>query len=182
MDSAFRFGTGLILGPIMSMVLLLPVLIYVVARFRDNREDTSDTQLGIKVVLSWFQIISYQVLMVAGVVLVYSVLEGELGEVRLSSGLAVPSVVIAVLLHFALQQTNSESRPSVKNMVKGVGLVFTGAVAFASLVIGGVMLFQKGSSSGQGTTVASVVLIYGIAALVQGMHFLREMTAPAQDA
>src|SRR6185295_15484378 len=82
--------------PLFSASIFLPVVVYVVARWRSYRENMPDPQLGAKTVIGMFLILSFQVLMAAGTLLLYGVLVERDQEdiIRTAAGLLLPAAVV----------------------------------------------------------------------------------------
>ncbi|MBL4633138.1 MAG: hypothetical protein JKY56_04655 [Kofleriaceae bacterium] len=167
-----------ILGPVITAIVLVPILIYIVARWRSHKEDTSpDAQIGIKVAMCWFKVAAFQLLLMAGLLLSYATitdLPSNLGEqlIRVALGIALPSSIILGVMFVVLRTTNTEQRPAVHRMFAGVSLIQTGLVAFSALLYGGIALFQKNVPTEINRLIFCAVAVYGIAALMQGRSFL----------
>src|SRR5262245_27863149 len=68
--------------PVLVVSLLVPGLLYLVARWRANRETTPDPQLGTKFALSYFQVTSYQLMLAGAFVLLWSMLSKAPSEAK----------------------------------------------------------------------------------------------------
>ena len=69
--------------------LLFPLILYVVARWRDNKAPVADPQLGLKFALHFFRVQSYQILLMGAAMFLYALLSKELkGEAREESAKA----------------------------------------------------------------------------------------------
>lgn len=170
------------LTPVVMALVLLPILVYLVARWRSYREEsTPDSQIGIKVAICWFKIAAFQMLLLGTFLILVAVLAdlpGEFNEqlVRIALGISLPSAVIYGVQEFAIRSTNSDERPSVHRMFAGISLVQTGVVAFSALMYGGVALFQENVPSEINRIILSAVLVYVCAVLMQGTKLLRIST------
>lgn len=171
----------MVFGPIILLSVMLPVIVYVVARWRAKDDSAPDPHLGMKVAISMFRLSSYHLVLAAVFMMLLTLLVDMPDFVseqmmRLGAGLALPGTIIFGIHEYALKQTNSEQRPSVARMFAGVSLVQSGMLAFAGLVIGGVVLFQKNPPEELGRTSLAILLVYGTAWALQGVRLLRQIT------
>ncbi len=171
------------LGPMVMMMaligLMFPLLLYVVARWRDHRAPTADPQLGLKFALHFFRIQGYQLVLAGLFMLVYSVLAKKLPSEareliwRPALGLVVPAGLVFGLMTTFLGKTNNDVSPAVGRLFNGYNLMVTGIIGFVALIMGFQLLFQKGPSGDLGRVVWSAILVYTTAAAVQGALFGR---------
>ncbi len=165
---------GQALTYIVVVGLLLPFVLYVVARWRANKESAADPQLGIKVALGYFQVTALQVLLAGGAMLLYAVISSDEDKgtiYRAAFGLLVPGALVYGAHVSLLKMTNQDAFPAVRRMLAGYNLLITGLVGMASLVAAFEALFQKGSSHGFGRAAAAGVLVYGSAWATCGWRF-----------
>jgi hypothetical protein len=166
--------------PLTVLSLFLPVLAYLVARWRIYRESESpDPQLGLKAVLSFFQVMAYQAMLVGGVIVVSGLLGTSFtreAAVRSGVGVVLPAALVYAAHRLALGRTNAGERPTLPRMFDGISLGLTGIVGFTALLMAGVALFQRGSSPDR--TIWALVLVYGTAWVVQALSFVNRVTAP----
>lgn len=173
----------------MTIGLAIPIVLYIVARWRMYRENLPpDPYLGFKVALSLFRIIAYQLCLGAAFLLVYAMItdlpdsvQSSLG--RTGMGLLLPGLIVWVAHAAAIMKTNTEEIPHVARMFSGLALIQTGLVGFMALVFACVLLFQKGSSGEAGRAAWSAVMVYTTAWAVQGLLFARglERGRPAPE-
>jgi hypothetical protein len=126
------------LGPslmvmMMSSMLFFGLVLYVVARWRDNRAPVPDPQLGLKFALHFFRVHSYQILLMGTMVLFFSMLGKDLGEAREfiyrpAFGLIVPAGVVFGVMSVMLGKTNNYSHPNVARMFNGYNLIVVGMI------------------------------------------------------
>jgi hypothetical protein len=167
---------GQALTYIVVVGLLLPFVLYVVARWRAQRDPAADSQLGIKVALGYFQVTALQVLLAGGAMLLYAIISSDEDKgtiYRTAFGLLVPGALVYGAHVSLLKMTNQELFPAVRRMLAGYNLLITGLVGMASLVAAFEALFQRGSSHGFGRAAAAGVLVYGSAWAVCGWKFGR---------
>jgi hypothetical protein len=165
---------------LMSMMLFYGLVVYVIARWRDNRAPVPDPQLGLKFALHFFRAYSYQILLMGTMILFFSMLGKDLGEAREfiyrpAFGLIVPAGVVFGVMSVLLGKTNNYSHPNVGRLFNGFNLLVVGMFGFAMFVAGFVLLFQKGSSGNAGRMVWSGILVYTTAWAVQGAIFGRSV-------
>ena len=156
--------------------LLLPFVLYVVARWRAYKANSNDPQLGIKVALGYFMVTALQVLLAGGALLLYAIISSEEDKgtiYRAAFGLLVPGALVYFSHASLLRMTNQEAFPSVRRMLAGYNLLLTGLIGMTALVAAFEALFQKGSSHGFGRAAAAGVLVYGSAWAVTGWKFAR---------
>jgi hypothetical protein len=156
--------------------LLLPFVLYVVARWRAYKATSNDPQLGIKVALGYFMVTALQVLLAGGALLLYAIISSEEDKgtiYRAAFGLLVPGALVYFSHASLLRMTNQEAFPAVRRMLAGYNLLITGLIGMAALVAAFEALFQKGSSHGFGRAAAAGVLVYGSAWAVTGWKFAR---------
>jgi len=156
--------------------LLLPFVLYIVARWRASKAPSPDPQLGIKVALGYFMVTGLQVLLAGGAALLYAIItsDEDKGTIyRAAFGLLVPGALVYFSHASLLRMTNQESFPSVRRMLAGYNLLLTGMIGMTALVAAFEALFQRGSSHGFGRAAAAGVLVYGSAWAVCGWRFAR---------
>jgi hypothetical protein len=156
--------------------LLLPFVLYVVARWRAHREPIGDPQLGIKVALGYFLVTALQVLLAGIAVLLYAIISSDEDKgslYRAGFGLIVPGALVYFAHVSLLKMTNQDAFPAVKRMLAGYNLLLTGLIGMSALVAAFQALFQKGSSHGFGRAAAAGVLVYGSAWAICGWRFGR---------
>jgi len=167
---------GQALTYIVVVGLLLPFVLYVIARWRVQRDAAADPQLGIKVALGYFQVTALQVLLAGAAMLLYAIISSDEDKgtiYRAAFGLLVPGALVYGAHVSLLKMTNQDAFPTVRRMLAGYNLLITGLVGMASLVAAFEALFQKGSSHGFGRAAAAGVLVYGSAWAVTGWKFGR---------
>ncbi|MBA3394536.1 MAG: hypothetical protein H0T89_17960 [Deltaproteobacteria bacterium] len=175
MDSFFLLQTiGPMLG-VASMVLaalvVAPVILYVVARWRAHREVTPDSQLGIKFALHYFAISAFQLALAGAALLLYLLISpgSDKGAgYRAAFGFLLPAGLVLALHLGLLNRTNDAYVPGVRRLFLGYNLLVTGLVGFVALVIGFQALFAKGSSRGVGHMAGSMIIVYGSAWIAIG--------------
>lgn len=156
--------------------LLLPFVLYVVARWRAYKANSNDPQLGIKVALGYFMVTALQVLLAGGAVVLYAIISSEEDKgaiYRAGFGLIVPGALVYFSHASLLKMTNQDAFPAVRRMLAGYNLLLTGLIGMSALVAAFEALFQKGSSHGFGRAAAAGVLVYGSAWAVTGWKFAR---------
>jgi hypothetical protein len=174
-----------LLVPLLSASFFVPVIIYVVARWRTYREAApADPQLGLKTALSFFATLSFQTALIGGFLFLYGLftkggdsMRGDL--MRSAFGVLVPSLLIFGAHFVALQRTNVAELPLIARMFSGVSLIQTGILGFIALVLAFVTLFSRGESGDGGRAVLAAALVYPAAWAVQGLRFLQRVSTGA---
>jgi hypothetical protein len=183
MDEMYRYtmmsAMNIFISPIVTVAVALPVIIYIVARWRTYRDHGGgDPHLGAKVALSVFKIASFQLLLAAGFLMLYGLLtsmegEGRTNLFRVAGGLFLPGLIVFAAHSIALNATNWRSMPAVVRMFNGVNLVQTGIAGFAALVLACMLMLQKDVPGEMNRLAWSMVLVYVPAWIGQGALFLR---------
>jgi hypothetical protein len=182
MGDLFVVGSALqVAGPILTVLLWLPVILYLVARWRTYEEGLNDNQLGLKVALSFFKVAAYQISLAGLFLLVYALMSDSPGEaqeqiLRTAAGLLVPGLIVYGAHFYAYNHTNHREIPTVDRLFAGVNLLQTGLVGFVSLLVACFLLFQKDIPDETERLVWSLVIVYSLAWIVQGLLFARTST------
>lgn len=162
-----RFFLLQLVTPVVSVVLLGPLVLYAIARWRMPK-DASDPQLGLKFALHYFATLAFHVTLAGATLLIYTMIRpgGEEGGsksqlYRLAFGFLVPGAIILGAHVALLLRTNDAQLTSVRRLFAGFNLIITGLVGFAALVLGFQALFAKGSTDGMGHLGGAAILIYG---------------------
>src|SRR5512133_3869587 len=72
-----------VLGWLLTTVLLAaPLVLYVIARWRAQRDPAPDPQLGIKLALHYFMLVGFQIALLGGVMLIYAVISSQPSEAK----------------------------------------------------------------------------------------------------
>ena len=172
-----------VIGPVMMVyaalfALVIPFVVYVIARWRAHREQRIDPQLGIKVALGYFAAMALQVALVGLTMLFYGFLStmpsDEKGDVyRAAFGLLVPGMIVLATHMGLLGRTNQDEFPGVRRLLVGYNLLLTGTIGFIALVMAFVALFGKGNAGDFGRIAGAMVLVYGSAWAAVGVQFGR---------
>ena len=170
------------LAPFLFVLAAMPVLLYVVARWRTQRENHPDPQLGLKVALSFFRVLAYQIVLFGLYLLVWALMS-DLDEstqeqlVRTGAGLLVPAVLILLAHVSACGHTNQDERPIVSRLFGGLNLLLTGVVGFAVLMAALFLIFQKGVDREILHAVWAAVIVYDLAWAAQAFLLSRSLKA-----
>jgi hypothetical protein len=173
-----------VVGPVLGAFVWVPAVIlvlYVIARWRSYREDARDTQLGLKVALSFFKLASYQISLAGIFLLVYALMSDAPDEtqeriLRMAGGLLVPGLLIYAVHFYAYNHTNHRELPTVDRLFAGVNLLQTGMIGFVSWLVSCVFLFQESVPDEIERLSWSLVIVYSLAWIVQGLLFARQST------
>jgi hypothetical protein len=193
-DNDDDYGSRSLMGPMymLSMMtpvlmimaitsLLFPLILYVVARWRDNKAPVADPQLGLKFALHFFRVQSFQLLLWGTAMLLYSMLSKEMkGEMREfiyrpAFGFLVPAGIVFGVSTAMLGRTNNYNFPIVGRIFSGYNLMISGLIGMAALFAGFQAMFMKGSSGEFGRIAWTGILVYTTAWVVQGAVFGRQV-------
>ena len=178
-EMGMMFGSTMLLGPLLGLSFTMPVLVYVIARWRTYREAApADPHLGLKTALAFFQVLSFQAALLGLFLFLYGLFtkggDDHRGEMmRMAFGVLVPSLLIFGAHFVAMQRTNAAELPLVGRMFSGASLIQTGIIGFVSLLAAFITLFSKGEAGEPGRVVLALALVYPIAWGVQGARFLQ---------
>lgn len=174
-----------VVGPMMFVVPMLlwlvvigPLVIYPIARWKLHREQSTDNQLGLKVALHYFRMTAFQLLLLGAVVLIYAVIgKGSAkGDIyRAAFGFLVPSGIVLGVHTMLVGRTNDAQYPAVHRLFMGYNLLVVGLFGFAALVAGTQALFAKGSAGDPGRLLFAGVLVYCGAWAACGIQFGRRV-------
>ncbi len=171
-------GPLLFIGPLVVWMLLIgPLLIYPLARWKTNREAFADDQVGIKVAIHYFKMVAMHFLLIGGLMLLWTIISKGGGSkssmYRAAFGFLVPAG-IAYAAHFVFQKrTNDDVAPTVRRLFHGYNLIITGLFGFTFLVLATQVLFAKGSSGDEGRLIYAGMLVYGGAWVGLALQFSR---------
>jgi hypothetical protein len=170
---------------LLSAGLWVGMLVYVVARWRTYREaQAADPQLGLKTVLSLFQVVAFQLALYGAFTFFWALFTSEGSEgrgalLREAFALLVPAGLVYGAHFVALQRTNAAALPLVPRMFAGVSLVVTGLIGFAALVALFKGLFAKGEAGEPLRRSLAAVLVYPITWAFQGLQFYKRVGGDA---
>lgn len=181
-DSSF-FLVRALAGPMMAIVSMLvtvtifvPIVLYVIARWRANRDPEVDRHLGIKVALHYFAISAFQLGLAGLTLLVWGMISSAPSEAksvvyRIAFGMIVPAALVQAAHLSLLRKTNDAQATGVRRLFGGYNLIVTGLIGFIALVMAFQALFAKGSSGEMGRIAGAMVLVYGTSWAVIGWRF-----------
>jgi hypothetical protein len=139
------FGLLGMLAPVVGMLLAASLwgvaILYVIARWRHHRAGVVDSQLGLKFVLHLFRLHGYQLLLLGGFMLLYSILAKGNSEMRspiwrAAMGFLTAGGVVFGAHTVLLTKTNQAEQPLIGRMYSGLSLLLTGLIAMTGLVLG----------------------------------------------
>ena len=171
-------GSFVLLGLVPSLWTMtsVPVLVYLVARWRMHKEKAlPDAQLGLKLALAHFAYMAYQVLLVGLCLFVYALLSDQSGSqretiLRTSTALVIPAGLLLSGALLVYHKTNHKDHPMVGRMYVGVNrLQVLGMFALALFVLFQVLL-QKHTDSDFGSAAWSLMLVYLAAGAFEGLR------------
>ncbi len=157
-----RGSLALVTGFVVPLIVV-PMVLYVVARWRANRDATPDSQIGIKFALHYFASIGLQLALLGVALLLFTIISpGSSGKgegYRAAFALLVPAALVLGAHLAVLPRTNELEYPGVRRLFAGYNLLVTGLVGVVALVIGFQALFAKGNT-GVGHAAAAAVFVY----------------------
>lgn len=176
------FGPMMVIVPMLLWFLVIgPLVLYPIARWRANREPYMDPQLGMKVALHYFKLLAFQLLLMGGTMLLWTIISkaSEKGEMyRASFGFLVPGAIVFGAHVALIKKTNDEVLPAVRRLFLGYNLLLTGLMGFIALVLGFQVMFAKGEAGDPGRLFLAMVLVYCAAWVAIGVQFTRLTLGP----
>ena len=171
---------GAAMVPLLATAMFAPLVLYIVARWRDNREPVPDPHLGIKFALGFFKWQGYVCALGGTGMLLYSIttkMPSEAREIvyRPAFGLLLPGLLVFGVASWALTRTNNLERPQVSRLLAGFNLMLVGGVGFALLLVAFQTLFAKGESGDAGRAIWSFTFVFVAAWVTQTVMFLGEV-------
>jgi hypothetical protein len=145
------------------LVVIGPMFVYPIARWKSHREGGMDTQLGLKVVLHYFRMLGFQLLLGGILIVLWTVISkgSDKGDLyRAGFGFIVPAGILYGVHLALLQRSNDAQYPIVRRLFLGYNLLVTGLLGAVALVVACQALFAKGSSGNEGRLFFAGVLVY----------------------
>jgi hypothetical protein len=146
----------------------IPIVLYLVARWRANRDPAPDPQLGLKFAIYYFGTMALQLGLVGLTMLIYTLVKpnDEFGDskgesFRVALGMILPAGAVFGGHLALLLRTNDKASPGVKRLFYGFNLMLVGLCGFVALVASCQALFHKGSTDGMGHFAGSALFVYG---------------------
>src|SRR5688500_787953 len=126
LDVLGLLGPMFVIGPLLIwLVVVGPLLIYPLARWKSHREGVLDPQLGLKVALHYFALVAFQLALFAGAMLVYTLFSksSHKGDLyRLGFAFLFPAGGVLAAHVVMLRRTNQELFPGVRRLFLGYNL------------------------------------------------------------
>jgi hypothetical protein len=171
-------GPMLFIMPLLLWLLVIgPLLIYPLARWKAAKEPYVDPQLGVKVALHYFKLLGFQLALLGALIIVWTIISkgsGSKGDMyRAGFGFLVPAGIVLGAHIAMLQRTNDDVFVTVRRLFAGYNLIITGLIGFAALVFGFQALFAKGSAGNEGRLFFAAILVYCGAWAACGVQFGR---------
>ena len=168
------------------LLLVVPFVLYVIARWRAHRDAVPDPHLGLKVALNYFAVTGFQLALMGLMLFVYGLITSESesrGDIlRLGFGLILPAMLVLFIHRVLLKRSNQDLFGSVERLFAGYNLFITGLVGFIGLVLAFEMLLKKGPAGELGRIAAALVLVYGGGWAAVGWRFARMVLGDDADA
>lgn len=165
-----------IISMLVTLTIFVPIVLYVIARWRANRDPEVDHHLGIKVALHYFAISALQLGLAGLTLLVWALISSAPSEAksalyRIAFGMIVPAALVQAAHLSLLRRTNDAQATSVRRLFGGYNLIVTGLIGFIALVLAFQALFAKGSSGEMGRVAGAMIVVYGTSWAVIGWRF-----------
>jgi hypothetical protein len=163
---------------LLLLALIVPLALYLLARWRDSKQLGPDPQLGIKVAFGFFSFIGLHTLLAGTTMLVNTAISDVPSDFkgsmyRAAFGMIVPGGIMLGMHVWLLARTNQAMFGGVRRLLLGMNLLVIGIAGFMALVLSCQALFMKGSSYGMGRLGGSMLVVYGTAWVVIGLSLSR---------
>ncbi len=148
--STFIFGLSA--APLFAVLPAIAVVIYIIARLRDAKEETeNDPQLGMKTALCFFQLLGTQLTLAGLALCTYGIVKSgdSADSVNWALALCIPGILVWVSHWLALRRTNRHRFPFVVRMFAGLNFIIAGLIGIWSLVfaLGGTLQSASATDS-----------------------------------
>jgi hypothetical protein len=182
LDVLSMVGPTMVVLPMLLWFLVMgPLVLYPIARWRQGREPYADPHLGMKVALHYFKLLAFHTLLAGGTLLVWTIISKSNGDkgalYRVAFGFLVPGAIVFGVHRWLIQKTNDDVASGVRRLFLGYNLLVTGLIGFIALIAGFQALFAKGSTGDAGRMFLAGILVYGGAWAGTGFLFSREVFA-----
>ena len=168
--------TVFIVPILLGLIVVGPLVLYPVARWKASREPYPDPQLGLKCALHYFRIVSFHLLLVGAVVVLWALFRkasaGRGDLYRLGFGLVLPAALVFGAHVMLLMRTNDHVFGAVRRLSFGYNLVVTGLLGLIALVLASKTLFAKGPASDAERICFAALLVYVPAWIGCAWHFM----------
>lgn len=170
MDSltSLKFMVFSTMLPLLSAGSFIPVILYVVARWRASKDAAVDPQLGLKFAIYYFGTVALHVALVGLTLVIYTIVrpsdpdgDGKGEAYRMAFGFLLPAAAVFGGHLALLLRTNDRVMPGVKRLFYGFNLLVAGLLGFTALVASCQALFHKGSTDGMGHFAGAALVVYG---------------------
>jgi hypothetical protein len=175
---------GVIAPMVLWLLVIGPLVLYPIARWRAGRDAAFDPQLGIKVALHYFRTLALHTLLLGVVLLIWTIISrggDKSASYRTAFGFIVPGALVFGVHVRLLARTNDSMFIGVRRLFTGYNLVTTGLLGFTAVVLAFEALFAKGSSGDTGRLFLAAMLVYGPAWAAQGVLLGRLVLAPPAE-
>lgn len=159
-----------VLLPLVTLGTAIPIVIYLVARWRDRGEHAEhpDQQIGIKVALNLFRLITFQLTLMAIFMFLLAVIsDAPTGDfIRLALGLGIPSAGLCFFHTIFLGKTNATAYPAVGRMFDGWNLIITAIPGMVGIIALFLVILAPALDGQRGDILRAVfpyVMTYGAA-------------------
>ena len=170
---------ALVLSLALALLVIAPLVLYLIARWRAHRDGIYDPHLGLKLALHFFAANAFQLGLAGAAMLIYMLISPSTHDkgdgYRAAIGFIIPAVIVLVVHVGLLKRTNDDALPGVRRLFLGYTVLLTGLVAFFALVLGFQALFAKGSTGGVGHMAGAMIVVYGTAWAVIGFKYGQEV-------
>lgn len=180
-------GPMFVVVPMLLWFLVIgPLILYPVARWRASREPYMDPHLGMKVAMHYFKQLAFQIMLLGAVTLIFTVISKSSGDkgsfYRVAFGFLVPAGAVYGAHVVLLKKTNDDIVAGVRRLFLGYSMIVTGVIGFTALVLGFQALFAKGESGDAGRMFLAAILVYCGAWAGIGVQFARTVIGPSAGA
>ncbi|HUS26980.1 MAG TPA: hypothetical protein VMZ53_00670 [Kofleriaceae bacterium] len=158
------------------LIVIGPLVLYPMARWKANRDPHPDPQLGLKVALHYFRMIAFQLLLVGALIVLWALMrktsENRGDLYRAGFGLLLPAGLVFGAHVMLLMRTNDHVLVTVRRLFFGYNLLVTGLFGVTALVLAFQALFAKGPSDNEGRFYYAALVVYVCAWAGCAFHYI----------
>ncbi len=149
-----------------TLLLVVPALLYVIGRWRSGKAGDQDQQFGFKFAVCVFGSAGFQMAATGVFAFLYTLISDIPSDFkgpiyRAAFGLLIPSLIIVAVHRMLFLKTNHREFPSVFRLFVGYNLIVFGTSGFVGFLLLFQALLMKGSSGEIGKIAGIMVLVYG---------------------
>jgi hypothetical protein len=151
-----------LLAPLASLIFVLPLLAYVLVRWRDDRDGRGrDPDLGVKTLIGLFLVLGLNLVFAAGASIFGALFAGsEVEDLSPLLSMGLVGLIVLGLDAVFLGRTNYRDRPGVMRIFWGVSSVIAALVSLVALIVWFTHLFEGQLERDTAKVALAFVIVY----------------------